>query len=72
MGVVKVYETGEPDRVVQIVNGSFPTCSRVSSGIVPVDVITVAAMGKVTGIGTLHSLPFAVTVTPVMAVLSLE
>jgi hypothetical protein len=70
--VVKVHETGEPDRAVQIVNGLFPTFSRVFSGIVPVDVIAVAAMGKVTGIGTLHLLPFAETVTPVMAVLSLE
>ena len=67
-----MYETGLPDRVVQIINGSFPTCSIAFAGIVLVDVIAVAAMGKVTGMGALHWLPFAVTVTPVIVVPLLE
>lgn len=67
MGVVRVYVTGLPRKVVHLVSGSVPSCSFVD----PEDVV-VAGPGNWTGIGTEHELPAAPTVTPVIWVLSAE
>ena len=60
MGLLSVNDTGEPDNTTQRVKGSLPIFSDVKPW------VSVTGPGRVTGSGSVHILPEALTTTPVI------